>query len=414
MDSPVPKKHKRKLLLRKLALVSLIIILPLGTILLLKGILSPNISLSHLTTAKVELGNLQITVAGSGVVIPNYEEMITAPFRSKVLKITQRPGALVNTGDTLLILDNKMAVNDLNRLQNELELKGLQKKKLKNKIREMEEDFEISQQIREIRIENLKSTYEAEVYLGKLGGSTPEVVKKAKTEWDIGLLELQQSINNNTNQINSSRAEVSEMEAQMKIQRNAIIAAENMVDQAYVKAPFSGNLSSLINQPGAMISEGQEIARIADFSRYRIKGTVSNAWVGKIRAGQTVLIRDKDKMLTGILENIMPSVNQGLLECMIRLDDVDISDIRQNQQLEIRVVVSFKDKVLRLPNGPYYKNQGSKYLYVVHGRKAIRTKIVLGEANFDFVEIISGAELGDQIILTDLSEKYDREELKIK
>lgn len=414
MDSPVPKKHKRKLLFRKLALVSLIIILPLGTILLLKGILSPNISLSHLTTAKVELGNLQITVAGSGVVIPNYEEMITAPFRSKVLKITQRPGALVNTGDTLLILDNKMAVNDLNRLQNELELKGLQKKKLKNKIREMEEDFEISQQIREIRIENLKSTYEAEVYLGKLGGSTPEVVKKAKTEWDIGLLELQQSINNNTNQINSSRAEVSEMEAQMKIQRNAIIAAENMVDQAYVKAPFSGNLSSLINQPGAMISEGQEIARIADFSRYRIKGTVSNAWVGKIRAGQTVLIRDKDKMLTGILENIMPSVNQGLLECMIRLDDVDISDIRQNQQLEIRVVVSFKDKVLRLPNGPYYKNQGSKYLYVVHGRKAIRTKIVLGEANFDFVEIISGAELGDQIILTDLSEKYDREELKIK
>lgn len=399
---------------RKLALVSLIIILPLGTILLLKGILSPNISLSRLTTAKVELGNLQITVAGSGVVIPNYEEMITAPFRSKVLKITQRPGALVNTGDTLLILDNKMAVNDLNRLQNELELKGLQKKKLKNKIREMEEDFEISQQIREIRIENLKSTYEAEVYLGKLGGSTPEVVKKAKTEWDIGLLELQQSINNNTNQINSSRAEVSEMEAQMKIQRNAIIAAENMVDQAYVKAPFSGNLSSLINQPGAMISEGQEIARIADFSRYRIKGTVSNAWVGKIRAGQTVLIRDKDKMLTGILENIMPSVNQGLLECMIRLDDVDISDIRQNQQLEIRVVVSFKDKVLRLPNGPYYKNQGSKYLYVVHGRKAIRTKIVLGEANFDFVEIISGAELGDQIILTDLSEKYDREELKIK
>lgn len=414
MDRPVPKVYKIKILIRQLALVSLIIIVPLGAILLLKGLLVPSINLSGLYTSNVELGKIQITVQGSGIVIPNYEEVITAPFRSKVLKICKTPGASVVTGDTLLILDNKMAANDLNRLQNELELKGLHKKKLKNKIREMEEDFNISQQIREIRIENLQSMFEAEVYLSKLGGSTPYVVKQTKTDWEIGVLELRLSKNNNTNQINDNKATVGELETEIRIQKNAIIAAKNKVDQAYVRVPFNGSLRSVISQPGAMISEGQEIARIADLTKYRIKGTVSNAWVGIIMTGQTVLIRDKDKMLTGILENIMPSVKQGMIECMIRLNDADISNLRPSQQLEIRVVVSLKNKVLRIPNGSYYTNAGNKTIYVVQGNKAIRTKIVLGEASFDFVEVISGLEIGDHVILTDLSKKYNREELRIK
>jgi HlyD family secretion protein len=414
MDRPVSKAHKRKLLIRQLALASLIILVPLGVILMLKGIFTPVVSLSRVTTAKVDQGNLQITVQGSGIVIPNYEEIITSPFRSNVLRITKTPGVSVNAGDTLLILNNEMAANNLNKLQNELELKQIQKEKLKINIKEKEEDFDISRQIKEIRIVNLKSAYEAEAFLNKRGGSTLDVVKKAKTEWDIAVLELKQAINNHQNQMNALEAGVRELETEILIQKNTIIEAKNLVNLAYVKAPFSGSLSSILNQPGAMISEGQEIARVADFSKYRLKGNVSNAWAGKVMAGQSVLIRNKDQMIKGTLENIMPSVSEGMMECMIRLDESDVSNLRPNQQLEIRVVVSFKDDVLRLPNGPYYKDRGSKFMYVIRGNKAYRTKVLLGDASFDFVEVSSGLKIGDQVILTDMAEKYDRDEIKIK
>ncbi len=414
MDRPVSKSHKRKVVIRQLAFASLIIIIPLIIILFLKGAFTPVITLSGVVTANVDQGNLQITVQGSGIVIPNYEEVINAPFRSKVLKITKTPGASVNTGDTLLVLDNEMASNDLNRLQNEMELKGIQKDKLKIQIKEMEDDFDISRQIKEIRVENLKSAYEAEVYLNKRGGSTKDVIRKAKTEWDISVLELSQAVNNYANRLKASEAGLRELETEIRIKKNDIIEARNLVDLAYVRAPFPGSLSSLLSQPGAMISEGQEIARIADYTRYRIKGTVSNSWVGKIAVGQTVLIRDKEKMLTGKLENILPSVNEGMMECLIGLDEGDLTNLRPNQQLEIRVVISFKDEVLRLPNGSYYKERGSKTMYVVRGSKAIRTKVILGEANFDFVEVVSGLEKGDQVILTDLAEKYDYEEMGVR
>jgi HlyD family secretion protein len=414
MDRPVSKAHKTKILIRKLALLSLVVIIPVIGLLLLKSILTPTVYLSRMTIATADQGNLQITVQGSGVVIPNYEEVITAPFRSKVLKILRTPGVKVNTGDTLLILDNEMAANDLKRLENELDLKGIQKEKLKIQIREMEEDFDISRQIREIRIENLKSAYDAEVYLNKRGGSTKDVIRKAKTEWDIAVLELRQAVNNQLNKLQASEAGIRELETQIRIQKNAIIEARNLVDQAFVRAPFAGSLSSVLSQPGAMTGEGTEIARVADFSKYRIRGTISNSWAGKIMTGQQVLIRVKNKMLNGILENIMPSVSDGMLECLIRINETDITDLRPNQQLEIRVVVSFKDGVVRLPNGPYYKSPGALHLYVIRGKKAFRTQVVLGEASFDFVEVISGIEKGEKVILTELEERFDREEIVVK
>jgi len=401
-------------LIRQISVTSLIVIVPVLLLLFLRSVLTPSVSLAKVLTATVDKGNLEITVQGSGVVIPNYEEIITSPFRANVVRILKTPGIKVERGDTLLILNNELAVNDLNKLNNELQLKEIQKEKLKIAIKEAEQDFGISKQIREIRIENLKSAYEAEDYLYKRGGSTPDIVKKAKTEWDIAILELKQALFNIENQMNAREAGIRELETEILIQKNRITEAKSLVDQALVKSPFSGSLSSIINQPGVMISEGQEIARVADFSRYRIKGNVSNSWAGKVMAGQSVLIKDRDKMLRGTLENIMPSVSEGMMECMIRIDEGDVSNLRPNQQLEIRVVVSFRDDVLRLPNGTYYKDRGNRIMYVVRGNKAYRTKVLLGDASFDFVEVVSGLENGDKVILTDVSEKQEKEEIKVR
>ena len=52
-------------------------------------------------------------------------------------------------------------------------------------------------------------------------------------------------------------------------------------------------------------------------------------------------------------------------------------------------------------------------MYVVRGSKAYRTKILLGDANFDFVEVVGGVNEGDKVIITDIEEKYSREEIKV-
>ncbi len=360
MDQPVSKEHKRKLFFRQMGTVSLIIIIPLIIVLFLRSAFSQSVSLSHVTTAIPEKGDIQITVQGSGIVIPAYEEIITSPFRSNLVKIVKNPGEKVLPGDTLLILDNKLAKNDLNMLRNELDLQDIRIEKQKIELQQLRENYEFSRKIKEIRVRNNRLTYEADSTLNRMGGSPAYNVKISKTEWEISQLEFSQAQYNFNNQVNARNNGIRELETEINIQKNKIIKAEDLVDHAYVTAPFKGDLSWIVNQPGATISEGQEIARVADFSNYKLKGSISNSWAGRIVTGQKVIIRDQEKDLTGTIENIMPAVSQGMMECLIRIDNGDISNIRPDQQLEIRVVISYKKNILRLPNGPYYKDRDIK------------------------------------------------------
>jgi HlyD family secretion protein len=414
MDRPVSKEHKRKLLIRQYSILAVVIAVPLLTIVFARNLFTPGVALAKVTTATADSGSIQITVQGSGVVIPSYEEIVTSPFRSSVVKILKKPGEKLSSKDTILILNNKLADNDLNMLVNEAELQYIRIEKLRIELQQLKEDFEFSRKIKDIKVESARLAYEAESTLNKMGGSPAYDVKKAKTSWDIEGLENSQAQYNFNNQVHAKENGIRELQTEINIQKNKIVKARDLVDQAFVKAPFSGDLSWVIDQPGASVSEGQQIARIADLSSYKLKGTISNSWSGRVITGQKVDIRNQGKDLTGTIENIMPAVVQGMMECLIRIDSGDIVNLRPAQQLEIRVIISGKNKVLRIPNGTYYKDRGYKEMYVLRGNRAIRKKVLLGDANFDYVEVLDGIKQGEQVILTDIADKYTREEIRVK
>jgi HlyD family secretion protein len=413
MDRPLSKEHKRKELIRQFRFIPLIVILLAVLVIFLRSVFIPTVSLSKVETAIAAKGDIKSTVQGSGVVIPSYEEIITAPFRSNIIRILRKPGEKVGPKDTLLVLNNKLAENDLNMLLNEADLQNIRIEKLKIELQELKEDYDFSKKIKDIKVENARLAYEAEVALNKMGGSPAYNVKKAKTEWEIEQLESGKAEYNFNNQVNAKNNGIKELETEINIQKNKIIKARDLVDKAYVLAPFKGDLSWIIDQPGASISEGQQIARVADLSDYKLKGTISNTWAGRIISGQQVDIRNQGKLLTGMIENIMPAVSQGMMECQIRIDSGEKTSLRPAQQVEIRVAISARADVLRLPNGTYYKDRGYKEMFVINGNKAYRKKLLLGDANFDYVEVVEGLAPGDKVILTDIGTKFTRDEVRV-
>ena len=281
MDRPVSKEYKRKIAVKQIIILGSVAVFLFIIVVFLKTVFVPSVSLSKVSVEAVTTGGLQITVQGSGIVIPVYEEIITSPFRSSIVKILKKPGEKVLQHDTLLILDNKLALNDLEMLNNEYDLQKIRIEKLKVELQQLKEDFEFSSKIRNIKVENFRLAYEAESTLNRMGGSPTYNVKKAKTEWDIAQLEFTQAQYNFNNQVSSRNIGIQELETEINIQKNKITRAKDIVDKAYVKAPFKGDLSWILDQPGASVSEGQQTARIADFSGYKLKGTVSNAWSGR-------------------------------------------------------------------------------------------------------------------------------------
>jgi len=317
-------------------------------------------------------------------------------------------------GDTLMILDNEIAVNELNRLRNEMELMIIRKERQETELIQIIEDFIISKEIKELKIKGLQSNYDNERKLNDIGGAPKEVVVKAEADLKIARLELKQAVIKHKNNVSSRKSSLREIETEIRIQKTLMKDADLIVSQAYVKAPFDGDLSLINDNPGVMVNEGQEIARIADYSKYKLSGTVSNSWTGRVQTGQRVIIRNKENTLAGKIESIAPSVADGMLEFVIRIESGNIENLRPNQQLEIRVVLSYKDDVLRIPNGYYYTDRGFKEMFIIRDGKAYRTKVLLGDANFDYVEILEGLEDGDEVIIDEISKRYERDELKIK
>ena len=70
--------------------------------------------------------------------------------------------------------------------------------------------------------------------------------------------------------------------------------------------------------------------------------------------------------------------------------------------------------MLRIANSSYYVGQGEYELFVVNGNQLLKRKVQLGDSNFEYVEVVSGLQEGDQVIVSDMNAYKDKNKLKIE
>ena len=74
-----------------------------------------------------------------------------------------------------------------------------------------------------------------------------------------------------------------------------------------------------------------------------------------------------------------------------------------------------KDDVLRLANASYYVGRGEYDLFVLDEEdELVKRKVRLGESNFEYVEVVSGLQPGDRVVVSDMSSYKNKEKLKVK
>ena len=70
--------------------------------------------------------------------------------------------------------------------------------------------------------------------------------------------------------------------------------------------------------------------------------------------------------------------------------------------------------MLRIANSSYYVGKGEYELFVVNGNQLLKRKVQLGDSNFEYVEVVSGLQEGDQVIVSDMNAYKDKNKLKIE
>ncbi len=408
-EEVVKQKRKKGIIIGLIAIAILTL-----CIWLMRAYLKSSVSQSEITTAKVQVGNVENTLNATGEVLPEFEEVITSPINASIKNVIMDAGKKVNTGQSVLTLDKSAAENDYAKLKFELETKKNEISKLKLDLNKSFFDIQSNNDIKQLRIGNLTDAVENAKRLFKAGGGTREDIEQAELNLKVAQLEKKQLENEIKNKQQTMLLEEKEAEIAAAIQERDLNELQRKLDLANIVATRSGVVTYVNKNIGANISQGETLARIADLSSFKVTGSLSDNYLDQLHNGMPVIIRINDTQLRGSVSNVYPSVQNGIITFDIQLEERNNKQLRPNMKVDVYLVTSVHSKVMRVANGPAFKGASPQDIFVVSNGKAERHSVHTGLSNFDFMELKDGVKPGDVVITSDMSEFKNSKELTIK
>ena len=415
MDKPIDKQEIRKANRRKILLYgSGAAIVVFGFVWLIAGF-APSVDSRDITVSTAGHGPLEITVAASGRVVPAYEEIINSPVDTRLLQVFAQPGDTVKVGMPLLLLDLEQHQTALGKLRDERTIQEQTLRQLQLSNRTTLSDLEMQIKVNEMNVNRLRIDVDNERRLDSIGSGTGDRVRQAETAYAAGVLELEQLRTRLANeQLRTAAAERGQQLAVGSIDRD-IALMDKTLHQGDIPAPLDGVLTFVVSDLGSRIGAGQKVAVVSDLSSFKILGEVSEGASSRVEVGAAVNVRINGAQLTGTVTNISPQAKQGVVSFTVSLDNPRESHLRSGGRAELYVSYGYKDNVLRVGNGSFYRGPGEYKVFVFDGDDRLeRRKIKVGDCNREYVEILDGLHDGDRVVISDMENYKNDKVLKIK
>ena len=377
-------------------------------------VLTTSIDAATIRTAVAQVGPVENTLNATGEIIPAFERIITSPVRASIRRVLLTPGTRVKAGQPILELDKALTEIEFAKSKDQLALRKNGIEQLRLKLDKNLYDADINDQIKSLNINKLKAELNDTRRLLSVGGKTPEAVTQAENELRIAELEKKQLENELVYNRQSMRASLRESELQAQIDATSLQVLANKLRQADILTDRAGVLTWVNETIGAAVNEGETLAKLADLSSFRVEGSCSDVYADQLKAGLPVIVRVNETDLRGSISQVKPSVQNGVVQFTVELADARNAVLRPNQKVEVFVVTNRSSRAVRVANGPTFKGKKQQFIWVLTSpTTAARREIMTGLANFDWVEIKSGVQAGERVILTDLSQYEHLEQLTI-
>lgn len=363
----------------------------------------------------VDRGAIESTIQASGKVVPGFEEIITSPIASRVVEIYGRAGDKVEAGTPLLRLDLEATEAEISKQRDS-------RQKLVYAIEQQELDnateltnIEMAIKVKEMAVNRLEAEVENEKRLDALGSGTGDRVREAELAYKTGCVELEQLRRRLDNERRMRESVIKGQRLDLSISDRNLNTQLRTLEDARLKSPRAATLTYIINSIGQQVAPGEKVATIADMSSFKIDAEISETNARLLSAGGKASVRVAKNIYPGTVINVSPVANHGAVTFSVVFDDSTAVNLRSGLAAEVFVVREVKNDVLRLPIGPYYSRGAGEYdLFVETSPDNLeKRKVLLGDAGYNYVEVKSGLQPGDKVVLGDMS-AYKSRKYRIK
>lgn len=198
--------------------------------------------------------------------------------------------------------------------------------------------------------------------------------------------------------------------------RTNLEALRETLESLSVRAPVSGQLSSLNAEIGEMKSPGQRLGQIDVLDAFKVRAAIDEFYIARISSGLTGTFQLAGEDYDLVLKKVYPEVLDGQFEVDLEFVGRVPPDIRRGQTLQIRLALGDLSEAILLPRGGFYQTTGGNWVFAVDasGSYATRKPIRTGRQNPEFFEILEGLAPGEQVVTSSYENYEEIEKLILK
>lgn len=415
MDREIPKEVLKKERNRRILKYGGIGGGCIALILILFSLMRSSVKEKDLIFSEVSKGTIEVSVSASGKVVPAFEEIINSPINTRILEVYKKGGDSVNIGTPILKLDLQSAKTEYNKLLDEEQMKRYQLEQLKVNNSTYLSDLEMKVKVAEMKLNRMKVELRNERYLDSLGSGTMDRVHQAELNFETGKLELEQLHQQLANERKVKAADLKVKQLEYEIFLKGLAETKRTLDEAQIRSPRKAILTYINNQIGAQVNEGSRIAVISDLSHFKVEGEIADTYGDRVAAGGKAVVKIGSEKLEGQVSNVTPLSKNGVISFTVQLEDDSNRRLRSGLKTDVYVMNAVKEDVLRIANSSYYVGRGDYQLFVLDGSdELVKRKVRLGDSNFEYVEVVSGLQPGDRVVISDMSQYKNKNKLKLR
>jgi HlyD family secretion protein len=379
------------------------IVLVLVLIYIFRFVLPVHLSKKDIKTAIVDRGTVMRTIPAKGIVEPENEVLLRSAANSVIKKIVKVPGSHVKAGEVIVIIDQDPLLKDIEKLEDQIAVKKNNLRKNHLNARSIRIDLDYNVEMKKLKISSIKAELADQKQLLEVGGISPARHDQTKQELVIAEKDLDMLLEKNSIRLKQLDTEEEGLQLQIQIEEKELENKNEILREMSIRAPSSGIVLNTYGKEGEKVSAGQVLVMMSDLSSYKISGSVEEEYAEFIKTGRGVIVKLDRDTLHGKVGNIMPVIENSKVSFDVFLNENSHKKLIPNMKIDIQVVRARHDSVLRIQNGGAFDDSRNQMAFFIESNKAFRKEIVTGIKDDKFVEIVSGAKEGDELIISDVS-----------
>lgn len=366
---------------------------------------APTVERSTVWIDQVKRGPMLRQVRGLGTLVAEDVLQIPAQFDGRVEKRLVLPGVNVTPETVLLVLSNpdmelsandyewqvKQAKANYEDLRVKLESQRLDQESL---VARTQSDFTQArltlERDRELQRLNLKPDLEVRLSQAKFEEVEGRLANDKKR-----LAILSDSIKA---QLDASHVQIEKLQATYELKRT-------QVQQLVIRAGTSGVLKEVNVEVGQRVTPGAVLAKVVQPWRLKAELKIPETQVKDIAIGQAASIDTRNGEIEGSVMRIDPAAINGTVTVDVKLNGQLPSGARPDLSVDGTIEIERLSDVVYVGRPVFGQPNSQITLFRLEpdGRHAARVPVKLGRSSVNTIEIVDGLNVGEQVILSDMS-----------